>query len=211
MGADEDRIIIAGVAAGDTDQTIADRLGWGYFDTKNRIRRLRVAGALSDTRLNRNFWNADNIAQLKALYADGATYDQIAEAVKAKSRNTVASKINQLGLSRDAGAAPRRTYTARKLPPAERPVPLYRPECDGRAPEPLRDAGGALFNLLTIPFTRRCKWPHGEVGTEEFHLCGHDAPAGAPYCFYHMGRRKGAQLGPVGGLAFGNAEGRAWP
>lgn len=125
-------------------------------------------------------WTEDRVSRLKELWGSGKTAAQIAEELGDVTRNAVIGKANRLGLSK-----PGRPRTAKPKPQMNRTVnrPIQpRPQMkEELPPEPLAPPPppGAL------PQHRRCQFPIGHPGEDDFHFCDHETEQGKPYCAYH--------------------------
>lgn len=95
-----------------------------------------------------------------------------------RSRSSVCGKLHRLGLMDPA--QPKRGQ-ARKVPkPVKEPVLV---KSDIGEPKPaLADKQGAPIATPEAIDDSMCHWPYGEVGTADFHYCGHP---GNPYCPEH--------------------------
>lgn len=155
-----------------------------------------------------DFWTDEITEQAKALWTEGRSASQIG-AVLGCSRNAVLSKIHRIGAAqREHGAvrSPRRTAPiirsdrrAVQVPPRPKP----------NEPPALVLASGEKATLVDLE-RGMCKWPHGEVGSQEFHFCGQQARLSEPWCDYHRSvawvpnnRRRSAREPS-------HAPGRAW-
>lgn len=145
-------------------------------------------------------WTEDKVEKLKELWGTGLTAAQIAETLGGVSRNAVIGKANRLGLSKPgrpraqkaaAPATPAEAKPVKAAPaaPAPRTVaekpasrkPIQRPAepaVEHISPPP-RAAKGK------IPSHRRCQWPIGHPGDDDFHFCEHESLATKPYCEFH--------------------------
>lgn len=55
------------------------------------------------------------------------------------------------------------------------------------SPEARRQEDGRFVGTLDLK-PADCRWPHGEVGAEDFHYCANAKSAGSPYCEFHAAR-----------------------
>lgn len=126
-------------------------------------------------------WTEERVVKLKELWGSGMTAAQIADELGDVTRNAVIGKANRLGLSKPGRPravkpkpSPRRQIVARPAQPAQ-------PERDEMPEEPLSPPPppGAL------PQHRRCQFPIGHPGEDDFHFCDHETVSGKPYCSYH--------------------------
>lgn len=127
-------------------------------------------------------WTDGAVDQMKVLWAEGCSASEIAKVIGAVSRNAVLSKLDQLGLMGNRkGDGQTRLYRAPLKP---QPLIEYRALTD---PEPRRIDGQHVTLLNCEPHD--CRWPHGDVGSADFHLCANPVETElSPYCDYH--RRK---------------------
>ena len=121
-------------------------------------------------------WTEERVEKLKQLWGNGMTAAQIAEVIGTVSRNAVIGKAHRLGLSTSKKPAPRPLHQPmmprpRKVAPPPPPVPVPRPQPD--------------VNAEDLPWHRRCQWPIGHPGEQDFHFCGDVAIGGKPYCSAH--------------------------
>lgn len=125
-------------------------------------------------------WTEDRVSRLKELWGSGKTAAQIAEELGDVTRNAVIGKANRLGLSK-----PGRPRAAKPKPTINRtlarPIAPRQPVKEELPPEPLAPPPppGAL------PQHRRCQFPIGHPGEDDFHFCDHETSTGKPYCEYH--------------------------
>lgn len=145
-------------------------------------------------------WTEDKVEKLKELWGTGLTAAQIAETLGGVSRNAVIGKANRLGLSKPgrprtqktaaaapatAEAKPAKAPAAPSRPVAEKPAPRKpvqrpaEPTVEHMSPPPRRASKGK------IPSHRRCQWPIGHPGDDDFHFCEHESLATKPYCEFH--------------------------
>jgi len=126
-------------------------------------------------------WTEDRVSRLRELWGSGKTAAQIADDLGDVTRNAVIGKANRLGLSK-----PGRPRIAKPKAPVKRAMsraqpPRPAPSSQELPPEPLAPPPppGAL------PQHRRCQFPIGHPGENDFHFCDHEISAGKPYCPYH--------------------------
>ena len=139
-------------------------------------------------------WTEERVEMLKQLWTDGLSASQIARKMGGVTRNAVIGKVHRLGLS--GRATPARVSTA-KVSAATRARPST-PSLSGNArfrsseldeikdqvvPEPILSAEERASVLHLTEHT--CKWPIGDPGTHDFHVCGARAKSGSPYCTTH--------------------------
>jgi len=137
-------------------------------------------------------WSDQRIAQLKAMVADGGTAGSIA-AEWGVSRNTIAGKMDRLGLRRgrppEEPKQPRRAIRRHKknrpigpvmpvaLPPAPPPEPL---------PPPLFHPGPVHLDNPVLALTRTsCRFPLGDPRHADFKFCCAPKLGVSPYCEDH--------------------------
>lgn len=153
-------------------------------------------------------WTDDRAELARKLWTiDGYSALQIAKALGGGlSRNAVIGKLHRMGLT-GAGAsarmsasdlgiktvrvrAPTRVYASRFAPALKitgRGQVFEEPEARmPRAVIPFRDEPRGLRSILTIGRCE-CHFPIGDPQSEDFTLCGADAPNG-PYCEPHSAR-----------------------
>jgi GcrA cell cycle regulator len=128
----------------------------------------------------------EKIAVLKQAFADNLGMDEIASRCGV-TRARVRTQLSKLSLSMSARDQVRPRAAAMVFTKEH--------------PAPTRDAEGALFTMLTIPSGGCCKWPHGDVGDDGFHLCGGGAAIGVPYCSHHLARAHAIRPAPGEGTA----------
>jgi GcrA cell cycle regulator len=142
-------------------------------------------------------WNAESIARLKSLWAEGLSTAEIGRRLSV-SKNAVVGKAHRLQLDsrpspirRDPSgvratrvAAPRR-LTGPTLPSLAEIDPIPEP-----TPEPLRTPPPSLNVAPKAERSDRrrvfsCCWPIGEPGTRSFRFCDAESMTGKPYCETH--------------------------
>lgn len=110
-------------------------------------------------------WNAERLVILQRTFDEGLSIPGMAAACGV-SVDVLRRKLDNLGLK----AGERRNIVAFRQPMPDEPAPAT-------------DGAGQHFTMLTIK--DGCRWPHGEVGAEDFHLCGVDVRPGSPWCHFH--------------------------
>lgn len=151
-------------------------------------------------------WTDEQIADLKRMWAEGASASEIASEFSSVSRNAVLGKVYRLGLSK------RKKPSRPRLPPPE-----------PRAPQKLLAAraketddgieidgfnGAPALEDQAIPVEQRrsllgppcsayperrsgeCAWPVGDPREDpaDFFFCGAPSYGGLPYCAHHARR-----------------------
>lgn len=131
--------------------------------------------------------------QLSALWVDGLTCSQIAATLtlqfeRSITTSAVIGKAHRLHLSprpnpikRYPGQLPQRPYSGRPQRQIHAALIMPKPKVVKMEPPP---------ELPKAPDTRligkqRCKWPHGDPKSKDFHFCSERAIAGKPYCPTH--------------------------
>jgi GcrA cell cycle regulator len=128
-------------------------------------------------------WTDEKIELLKRLYADGLSASQISAEIPGMSRNAVIGKIHRLKL----GGRPARPPKARrrhKSGPAIQ-ANLDAKKIDRDPLEHLEVPQGPRVSIIELNETT-CRWPIGEVCSEDFGYCGALPKAGKIYCPYHQ-------------------------
>jgi GcrA cell cycle regulator len=121
-------------------------------------------------------WTEHRLGLLKQLWADGKTATAIGRRLGI-SKSAVLGKVFRLRLAPAANAAAPQTPPGRH----RRGRPLLADQ-QTSVPEPKR--GLSVFELTNAT----CRWPHGQVGSKNFHFCGAagaDLEGGRPYCEQH--------------------------
>jgi len=164
-----------------------------------------------------HFWTDEKVERLKALIRAEQAYSSADMGqMLGCSRNAVIGKVHRLGLSlkltsatnektvRRSAKELRKELLAKML--AAKELEMERPK--GRVPplqlnlskagtephpEPLKDAKGAYFTVVTVGNTQ-CHFPYGDPAKHEFHYCGHP---GYPWCEFHRKICFTPALGPV--------------
>lgn len=152
-------------------------------------------------------WTEDRVEQLKALWKDGLSCTQIANAMGGTTRNAVIGKVHRLKLSKRREA--RHTGPLRQRPPRiphpvkarvrPQPKPTEKPRQikPDIAPEPFEFSVSAWQPLpgsrpVTMEHMTGCKWPVGHpYGTETALFCNCEPMEGKPYCREHAERSRG--------------------
>ena len=162
-------------------------------------------------------WNANTIARLRSLWAEGHSTAEIGRRMGV-SKNAVVGKSHRLNLP--ARPSPIRSDRARtprvprrpRCPPLpalrrqERPalvlqsrplntntpspvavVPVQGREVLPALVPPAPTVAAAMPVSAAIRGTRPCCWPIGEPGTRSFRFCDAPNEAGKPYCPDHCG------------------------
>lgn len=129
-------------------------------------------------------WDEETIEQLKALYAEGLSFSQIARALgNGLTRNACLGKASRLGLPmRGQGTQPRARSTPRinALPSAPKPPKPLPAQALGDFADPEH-----ACTLLELKGTS-CRWPIGDPTSEDFRFCGRKKkPGEQPYCDGH--------------------------
>jgi len=130
-------------------------------------------------------WSDERSERLRDLWVKGFSASQIARDLGGVSRNAVIGKITRLGI---ASLAPTWKPSYAKTPLVQRIVtPREKRKAmvmESMKPiEPAALPDGTHYTMATIPFSGRCKYPFGEIGAPDFHLCG--LPAEGSYCAGH--------------------------
>src|SRR4029077_9925167 len=133
-----------------------------------------------------HFWNAERMKQLKQLHAEGLSFSLIAAKLgRGLSRDSVASKLNRIGLRRSKPV----TAKQKPAPPAPLP-PRKRIMKHVQAPSPVNGATTPLVEGRTFMELRDgdCRWSFGYPGDSVFFFCVAPAVDGFPYCRDHCAR-----------------------
>lgn len=148
-------------------------------------------------------WNDERVETLKKLWSEGLSASQIAGRIGGVTRNAVIGKVHRLGLSgraptsRTSASRPRPRIAAPRRPAKQRFMQVgsvaLRPAFHLDA-EPYV----STYEELEIPVAERkslldlvessCRWPIGDLQTQEFHFCNRGKIAGLPYCEFHARR-----------------------
>lgn len=126
-------------------------------------------------------WTEDRVTAIRALWAEGHSFSQIAAAIGGASRNAVGAKLQRLGL---LGNAPQ----CRRLGPSTakpwKPRPIKIKETGSKAPEPL----GKPSELVPLG---GCRWIHGDPANSNWRMCGHvTVSQKKPWCSFHAERAR---------------------
>ncbi len=141
-----------------------------------------------------SFWTSERDAQITQMWADGLTCSQIANRVKAVSRNAVIGRVRRLGLPfrpQSGGTQAGKKYKARRAPRPLRPVSTAQAiRCDGLPiPTPAEtDIPRVSLDDLT---DRHCRWPcwDGRAPNPDVpSACGLEPLPGQKYCRAHYVR-----------------------
>jgi GcrA cell cycle regulator len=147
-------------------------------------------------------WPPDRIEKLKALFADGLSFSQIASEL-AITRNSAIAKANRLGLKRDLPArkpfvhqVKRRRDTRIKNPGIvgrSRAENLQTPKVFHPENNPPDDPADQDIprrqrkTILTLG-PKHCKFPVGDPREKGFFFCGAARQFPLPYCAAHVRR-----------------------
>lgn len=161
-------------------------------------------------------WTDEEIAFIKESFHEGLSANQIARMISVKfkavrTRNSVISKLNRMGLLRGKPATSlakrqggrRRAKdirgTGKGAPPKPASSP-WRSEAMRKSPAPefKVEPFVAAAEDVEIPLAQRktiqtleakdCRWPIGDPQQADFHFCGKDKVQGLPYCESHARR-----------------------
>lgn len=127
-------------------------------------------------------WTDERVAKLRELWADKHSMSEIAAALGLPSRNSVASKIRQLGLQRRLAPRPKKRSPRPRVMPSrlaflaaptfagpKRPPVMPEPEpVDGPMPD------SRCLPLFRLDMQRHCRWPIGHPRTPQFVYCAAD-------------------------------------
>lgn len=133
-------------------------------------------------------WTTDRVEQLKSHFEAGLTCREIAASIGV-SRNAVIGKLSRLQLTRGpAVSEPRPNKTARERSRKSIPRLQYQvlQSVYENAP-PLQEEPIVSENrcsLLELS-KKKCRWPIGTPGAEDFCFCGNAPLKGRPYCSGH--------------------------
>jgi GcrA cell cycle regulator len=140
-------------------------------------------------------WDGESVERAKAMFADGKTSRQIANAIGGGlSRSAVSGKLHRLGLVSPMTRSQAISVGRKSQPTGARPslrchdIALQKFKAPRDEPKPATDESGARYTLETVPFTGACKWPHGDPQRADFHVCGN--PCGGVYCDHHAARAR---------------------
>ncbi|PJK29262.1 GcrA family cell cycle regulator [Minwuia thermotolerans] len=126
-------------------------------------------------------WTEERVVRLRELWGSGMTAAQIADELGDVTRNAVIGKANRLGLSKPGRPRSVKPKPSPRRHIAPRPAQGLRPEPEETPEAPLAPPPppGAL------PQHRRCQFPIGHPGDDDFRFCDHETVSGKPYCNYH--------------------------
>jgi GcrA cell cycle regulator len=162
--------------------------------------------------------------ELKRLWAEGYSAQEIAETIGAVSRNAVIGKAHRLGLERRAmgGGRPKRKLGHKRsrrpgptrrlgamLAKRPRPQPRPQPQPPPPPPPPLLPANPGeprmrKLSLLALR-DRYCRWPLGALHERAALFCAADAVEGRPYCAFHLEKAVvRPRAGPNKGVSYGS-------
>ncbi len=140
------------------------------------------------------FWTDETTNEMRRLWAEGLSGEQIAARIGAASRNAVIGKLHRLGLTGDRqpnreprNRPPRSFKTAEpQAPRRRRASSVINITSEPLPPPEATDIARVSMEKLT---DRQCKWPCAEfVSMETPMYCGCSVVAGLPYCEDHARR-----------------------
>lgn len=146
-------------------------------------------------------WTEENVETLRKLWGEGVSSGVIASRL-GTTRNAVCGKVDRLGLparitkmARPNAGPPARGERRPVQPKPRADKRVNNPDDDRYAPPaPCPDARPvALLHAREDD----CRWPEGDVGSDDFHFCGAPKERGQSYCPYHVGiayRGVGAEI-----------------
>lgn len=127
-------------------------------------------------------WSDDRVTQLRSCFDAGLTCSQIAREVGV-TRNAVIGKLHRIRLLRGHKPAEKKAPRVQLLRIRSRTPRLVRvalPPPDPEEPDiPSIKVSLAELNEFT------CRWPIGDVGSENFCFCGNQVYGPFPYCIAH--------------------------
>jgi GcrA cell cycle regulator len=157
-------------------------------------------------------WTDENVERLKSEALHGRSATEIATDFGGGcTRNAVIGKLHRLGLTGLRPAPARPSTEAAVAPPtqrqgdmqagnlarkrqadaerdakrsAERAARMEQMRKEGEAAQrrfEKIDGGKTLLELAS----RDCRWPHGEIGSDDFRYCGAATDGTGPYCAAH--------------------------
>lgn len=151
-----------------------------------------------------DLWTPETIELLTKLWNEGLSCSTISNRLGPRfTRNAVIGKVHRLHLARRNPSPPpgtgrrkvrhqalgegteaaaksaRPTPTISLAPIVKKPVPVKLVP-----PQPARTLHDGPVTLLDLG-PQMCKWPIGDVGSSDFHFCGHKHDGDGPYCEYH--------------------------
>ena len=133
-----------------------------------------------------DLWTPETIELLTKFWNEGLSCSTISNRLGPRfTRNAVIGKVHRLHLARrnpspPPGVGP--TPTISLAPIVKKPVPVKLVP-----PQPARTLHDGPVTLLDLG-PQMCKWPIGDVGSSDFHFCGHKHDGDGPYCEYHASR-----------------------
>jgi GcrA cell cycle regulator len=152
-------------------------------------------------------WNDERIEQLRTLWSEGLSCNEIANRIDGVTRNAVIGKAHRMGLP---GRAPRKNFlprkpvsrirTAKAAKTAAKRWPIHTlggstslapPMAPTALPDPTafdneRLASGSVTLLDLEP--HHCRWPVGTTDLANHRFCGCTPVEGLPYCEVHAAR-----------------------
>lgn len=141
------------------------------------------------------FWTDETTNEMRRLWAEGLSGEQIAARIGAASRNAVIGKLHRLGLSgdrqpnREPRNRPPRSFKSADKPQAprrRRASSVINLTGEPLPPPAVTDIARVSMDDLT---SKQCKWPCAEfVSMETPMYCGCSVVAGLPYCEDHARR-----------------------
>lgn len=154
------------------------------------------------------FWTDEKNAQMRALFVQGESYSRIARML-GTTRSAVAGRVLRRHWRRDRNDARKGcreendVCQANAAPATEPDTAIKTENTAGVSTGPARRADGAFATMLDVA-DGECRWPVGDPGAEDFHLCGAQAVPGKPYCACHCA------VAYVPGKARGTSESAAY-
>lgn len=140
-------------------------------------------------------WDDTAIDRLTALWADGRSTRDIA-AFFGTTKNAIIGKINRLGLSGKQGDAVAIYGAAGPKPMSLPAIVSAAPAPVVKTPKPKRTV--MQMQEIAIPTARSvsladlepcsCRWPLGDLRSDDFAFCGAPAAFGKSYCPEHYAR-----------------------
>lgn len=139
---------------------------------------------------------ADRNERILALWDDGMSAGQIAKlmggSVTRSAAIGVVSRNGRKGRGSNSGNGKSpKPPKKRDKPPRVRisqPIPeISDVELAEIEANPVRLDDGSFVTILTVT-SRMCRWPIGDPGAPDFHLCGHTRKDNLPYCEAHCRR-----------------------
>lgn len=134
-------------------------------------------------------WTVETEDALRRLWAAGSSCSQIAEKLRAPSRNAIAGKAMRLGLRRRPPEAAGEIFRRKSVAPAARKTPT--PVAPNTAPS-VRKAAPVAASPPPVPLLAlsacHCRWPIGDPSEAGFGFCSAPKITGKPYCAAHWAR-----------------------